>query len=353
MTRIGIVIATTLGPVEVVKITPEHPDVNSVACVMGSDLELPISAGYNGFVRSPTGIIQKYYEHPAYLLEVSGPIDVGDSWKLGVFAAHALHYADRLAGGIGEADRVVWTTGEVWRDLSVPPVGYVEEKLRQSESLFLELSRLGTPVTLFVPKGNIEGIDENHLRDVGVPAGSIVPVADGNDVLRELDLPVLDVAKRSRPAARASDGGRRRWIAALGAGLLAAGSVGGIAWDRWTDRPPEATETVRATSRLTRLMSAMDIEGSSTVNGRPFVMKLRQNGAATVEIQSTDPDRWFRDRGRWWVHNGRFCFEFERFAGGTARCPVLHIQNGRIEASRMNGINLPWTFRPVTATTNP
>ena len=90
MSRVRVVIATTSGPVEVRRITPEHSDVDSAVCIEHTDSELPISAAYNSFVRPPTGIIQRHFEHDSYLLELSDRIDVGDSWKLGVFAAHAM-----------------------------------------------------------------------------------------------------------------------------------------------------------------------------------------------------------------------------------------------------------------------
>ena len=104
-----IVIATTEGPAEVERLSEEDPDVRSVVCLQGKALALPISPDYDAFVRRPVGVIEARFGHACYRLDVSAPISGGLSWQLGVFAAHALKAAGRLAekgvtaGGGGSA----------------------------------------------------------------------------------------------------------------------------------------------------------------------------------------------------------------------------------------------------------
>ena len=81
MSRVRVVIATTSGPVEVRRITPEHTDVDSAVCIENTDSELPISAAYNSFVRPPTVILQRYFEHDSYRVWSHEPYLVRDHRK--------------------------------------------------------------------------------------------------------------------------------------------------------------------------------------------------------------------------------------------------------------------------------
>ena len=97
MKSIRVFIATTDGPAEVQRIAEEDPDVKSVVCLDGKAVALPISPDYDAFVRAPTGVIERSYGHRAFRLDVSREISSGLSWQLGIFIAHALHVAGRLA----------------------------------------------------------------------------------------------------------------------------------------------------------------------------------------------------------------------------------------------------------------
>ena len=190
MNSVRVFLATTEGPSEVQRIAEEDLDVRSVVCLNGTSDALPISAAYDSFVRKPTGVIEKYYGHPVFRVDVSHPIADGRSWQLGLFAAHALSAAGRLAGKKDVADHVVLITGEVNHDLKAAPVAHVPEKLRRSAALFAALRDAGTPLTLFLPSANMAELETDWLGEQGFRKGGfgIVAVDTAADLCRHLDL---------------------------------------------------------------------------------------------------------------------------------------------------------------------
>ena len=128
--------------------------------------KLPIANAYKDFVRKPTGVVERVFGHPVYMLELSRRIAGGESWKLGVFAAHALLHEGQLAQRDEEADRAVWLTGCVARDdaLSVKPVDHVEQKLESSAELVKECLEAGLPLTCFMGADDYERLDAGWLR---------------------------------------------------------------------------------------------------------------------------------------------------------------------------------------------
>ena len=131
--RIRVLIATTKGPVEIVRMARENPAVHSVICVDGSLAALPISPAYDAFVREPTGVIERLTGHPVYRTDLSAAIDGGTSWQLGLFLAHALAEAGCLAGAGEEPERTILVTGALDRDLNVRPVDHLAEKLARAD----------------------------------------------------------------------------------------------------------------------------------------------------------------------------------------------------------------------------
>ncbi len=187
MTKVRVFIATTEGPAEVQRITAEDPNVRSVICLDCKAVSLPISQGYDAFVRSPTGLLEAAFGHSSYRLDVARPISSGLSWQLGVLVAHALFAAGRLAEKNQAAERAIWLTGEVDRDREVLAISHLDEKLRSSSELLRKLGASGTPITLFVPKGNAGDLTsrvDDHAVD-------IMPVGSADEVLRHLGLPAL------------------------------------------------------------------------------------------------------------------------------------------------------------------
>src|SRR3546814_2502033 len=85
------------GPSTVLRVTPEDPSLRSVVCLGRTTTILPISRAYDAFVRAPSGIVERAVGHPAFRVDVSAPIDDGDSWQLGLYLAHRLKVAGRLA----------------------------------------------------------------------------------------------------------------------------------------------------------------------------------------------------------------------------------------------------------------
>lgn len=135
--RLRVVVATTDGPSTVRRITAEDPGLRSVICLAGTSTALPISNAYDAFVRRPTGVIERDVGHPVFRLDLDQPIDAGASWQLGVYLAHRLKAADRLAEDAEAADGVLWATGTVDADLNVGPVDRVAEKARRCRDVFV------------------------------------------------------------------------------------------------------------------------------------------------------------------------------------------------------------------------
>ena len=203
MNRVRVYIATTEGPVEVQRIVEEDPDVQSVVCVDGTSRALPISPSYHAFVRKPTGVIEREFGGRAFRTDVSGPSDDGLSWQLGLFLAHALKRVGRLAERGGEADAIVWATGEMDIDLNVKAVEHVGEKLRASSDLFAAAAADGKPVFVFVPSpSQVEDAVATRLGGV-------------EKALLELGLSkkarAKDAVVKPRPAPRFG----KRWVLAL------------------------------------------------------------------------------------------------------------------------------------------
>ncbi|MDP2815794.1 MAG: hypothetical protein Q8O19_03855, partial [Rectinemataceae bacterium] len=158
MNLVRVFVATTEGPSEIQQIIKEDPEVRSVICLNGTSEALPVSRDYDSFVRKPTGVVERLLGHTSFRVDVSHSISNGQSWQLGLLAAHAVHAQERLAEHGDEADEVLWATGEVRHNLDVAKVDHIREKILKSEQLFLESIRNGRMLTLLVSDGNLEEI---------------------------------------------------------------------------------------------------------------------------------------------------------------------------------------------------
>src|SRR5262249_6501923 len=177
--KFRVLIPTTRGPVEVLLLTEEDPAIGRcVACIGGTTETADIASAYHAFVVRPTGIIEGRYGHSCYRLDVSGRIDAGSSWQLGVLAAHALRAAGRLAQETDVADGVLWATGSVRPvDLTVGAVSHVPEKLANALDRLRDERRAGRPVLMAgpaahagdVPAGVAEPLGERGIELVTVP----------------------------------------------------------------------------------------------------------------------------------------------------------------------------------------
>ncbi|MDD9917095.1 MAG: hypothetical protein OXT01_20805 [Rhodospirillaceae bacterium] len=234
MTAIRVFILTTDGPVEIQRITEEDPGVKSVICLDGKAVALPVSPAYEAFVRSPTGVIESCFGHPAYRLDVSGRISEGLSWQFGVFLAHALHKAGRLDGSA--ADVAVLTTGEIDRDLNVLSVDAVAEKLMLAQPLLDSLVADGVATTILVPQDNAEAAADGS---------SLAPVAS---VAQAFTLLGLDLPEKTVPVqvATASDRPRSSAVPILTIAALLIAGIGAAWWLVERDRKPVVASSAQA-----------------------------------------------------------------------------------------------------------
>ena len=172
--KIRVYLATTQGAVMVERISREPPPQSAI-CLKRTTKVLPVSSGYDAFVRQPSGVIEREFgpfNDGGFRLDVSSDVADGESWQLGVFVAHALKEAGELAGAEDTFDEVWWLTGEVDNDLNVMPVGHIPDKIRTAAVDIAAMVDSGTPVTLFLSEENLASIDRGELpygiRVVGV-----------------------------------------------------------------------------------------------------------------------------------------------------------------------------------------
>ncbi|MEQ8249198.1 MAG: hypothetical protein RID42_16075 [Alphaproteobacteria bacterium] len=214
-----VYLATTQGPVLVERIARESAP-RSAMCLKRTTRVLPVSAGYDAFVRAPSGVIDREFGpfgDGAFRLDVSGEIGDGDSWQLGVFVAHALWARGQLAGPEDPFDAVYWFTGTVDGDLNIGAVAGVASKIDASGALLAECAVHGTKPVFIVPVENAAAIPALDAAVVDVATARAV-----DDVLRHLGIGSASPGRV--PAQNNRSAIRRRWFwAAVGAGLVAAG----------------------------------------------------------------------------------------------------------------------------------
>ncbi|MBF0336180.1 MAG: hypothetical protein HQL40_21525, partial [Alphaproteobacteria bacterium] len=243
MTLVRVYLATTEGPTQVQSIVEEDPEVRSVVCRDGTSESLPISNAYDSFVRKPTGVVERHYGHRVFRMDVSSRISEGRSWQLGVFVAHALKAANRLASKADTPATVLWLTGEVRNDLTVAGVGHIEEKLANSSRLFTELAAAGIEVEAFIPTEN--GRPDDRVLAALPRTVRLRSVASVGEVCREFGLPdplggattAVEIERPTGVVARGERGGHgplaMATAVALVLGVPAATLWQGGLWDLW------------------------------------------------------------------------------------------------------------------------
>lgn len=230
MKRVAVFVATTGGLARVERITRERAP-QSMVCLNRTSTVLPISADYDSFVRPGSGVIEKTFgpfEPGAFRLDVSAPIETGESWQLGFFVAHAVCAAGGVLAPPESADEIVWLTGSVDCDLAVGAVGHIAEKLHTSRAAFEAWRAAGHRVTLF-------------LRDPGpvaLPPGVDTQfVHTASDVLAKLNLPPAP-GRQMLPAPA------RRTPLRVVAGGFALSAVTAVTLLQWPAPPVERLEAV-------------------------------------------------------------------------------------------------------------
>src|SRR5262245_33864718 len=197
--KLRVLIPTTRDPVEVMLLTEEDPAIGRcVACIGGTTETADIAAAYHAFVVRPTGAIERLFGHSCYRLDVSGRIDAGSSWQLGVLIAHALHAEGRLAQEKDAADGVVWATGSVRPvDLTVGGVSHVPEKLANSIDRLKQEDRAGRRVWLVCPAQNAESLAADMLAYLRAHGIETIALSDAQFLSEPLG---IALSKPARPA---------------------------------------------------------------------------------------------------------------------------------------------------------
>ena len=243
MNSVRVYIATTEGPSQVQRIAEEDPEVQCVVCLNGTSQALPISRAYNAFVRKPTGVIERHIGHPVYRMDVSHRIEDGRSWQLGVFVAHALRHAGRLAEGETEPDHVIWVTGEVNNELDAVGVEHVSDKLKNSDALFATWEAAGVRVTVIMPSQNAlepevaalcKALAHDGVRRFeGVDGVSAVCALVGLDFPGILPVPVKQrrsvISEQTRKPTKKEASVSKLWFAPLIV-LMSLGALAGTLW---------------------------------------------------------------------------------------------------------------------------
>ena len=157
MKSYAVFIATTGGAVQVQQITPERAP-QSLVCQDRTTNVLPVSPMYDQFVKPGSGVIEREFgpfDNSSFRVDMSGPIDTGKSWQLGMFLAHALLAAPghRLTEDIEAADEIIWATGCVDYHLNVTEVDHVPDKIIASAGLFENWAQMEKPVKLILSAG--------------------------------------------------------------------------------------------------------------------------------------------------------------------------------------------------------
>lgn len=192
---VGVVIGTTEGPSEVLRIAVEAPGIHSVVCLGMSTEALAISPAYDAFVRRPTGVVERELGHSSYRADVSARIDNGSSWQLGLYLAHKLMAEGRLASPKDMPDQWIWVSGTLDTDMVIGPVTGVERKLERSRDWFAERSAEGRAVTIVVPEQSANVLEGAPTGVAALAKARVIPVL----AYLGLDMPGVDAPGPTTP----------------------------------------------------------------------------------------------------------------------------------------------------------
>ena len=190
MARTGIAIATTEGPALIQYLGEEGADRSSLS--FNDTISNRLSGDYNSLIQlliRPN--LLKNQKETSYNLDISKDIGAGDSWKLGVFMAHALlaHPAGQLYPlarnsedsadpyGLNKSDppdQIIWATGNVQRMDKGPmatKIGGIPDKIKESLEFLKACQDRNIPVTFVYPAQNESDLsdeEKTQLRDLNV-----------------------------------------------------------------------------------------------------------------------------------------------------------------------------------------
>ena len=212
MTQIAIFILTTGGLVQIQRITRERAPLSMMVLGRGSE-RLAVSDRYDDFVYPGGGPVERFFgpfPEGGFRLEVSAPIDSGDSWQLAAFMAHAVLAAEdcTLCREADEAELIVCLTGLVDFDGHVGGVGHIPEKLQAAEPQLVEWSAGETAPLIVVP----DGPDYERLLTIDPPAGASRRAANIGDVCKMIGVKPPAAAMVAPESVEPKSKSRRRWI---------------------------------------------------------------------------------------------------------------------------------------------
>ena len=267
---VRVLVPTTSGLIEVERLIEEQI-ARSVICVGASTLHNPqLDKAYSDFIAPGTGVIERLFRNGSFRLEVSQEIDHGSSWQLGAFIAHALHAAGRLAEKGHRADTAVWATGEVRYDLSVAPVGHVDDKLRLSLQQLMKRSASGERVIVALPRDNAHDAAD-WLGDLAAAAIKVLALDRVSELMSALGLKLPMAAAASDEGASATARRRMLLYAGLGVSTVCVGAAVAIALT-WGDDWP----------------IVLTLPKTQYVIGEPFAFTLRANRDCPFLVLTVD-----------------------------------------------------------------
>ena len=249
MARTGIAIATTEGPALIQYLGEEDADRSSLS--FNDTISNRLSGNYNSLLQlliRPN--LLKNQKETSYNLDISKDIGAGDSWKLGVFMAHALlaHPAGQLYPlarssedsadpyGLNKSDppdQIIWATGNIQRMDKGPmatKVGGIPDKIKESLGFLKACQDRNIPVTFVYPAQNQDDLSDEakaHLHDLNV---KLYAVRNVMAALAEFDLSFY-TAWWKKPF---------YWgLGATAMALLIAGSLAtyNAGWIKWEEQP--------------------------------------------------------------------------------------------------------------------
>ena len=289
MKRIAVFVATTAGPVRVERITRERAP-QSMVCLNRTSTVLPISPGYDSFVRPGSGVIERSFgpfEPGAFRLDVAAPIESGESWQLGFFVAHALCPEGGTLATAEQADAVIWLTGHVDCDLAVGPVGHLAEKIHASRDAFARWRAAKRPVSLFVPAG----ADHDAVYGAGVPPGvDIVAVHTAEEVLAALGLSIARPPAPRGNTLPAHPATVRRAPARLLVGGLVVSAAAAVALTQWPVTPaPTPSEHLEAVATTVEPVAPPAVEKPTPVAVAAPAVQAESSAARVLIVERRAP----------------------------------------------------------------
>ena len=132
--------------------------------------------------------------------------------------------------------------------------------------------------------------------------------------------------------------------------------VAGLGYFIWKGIPKESvslssfpanfsTDSMRS-DEIHDLMAGITIQGINK-KSRPFILKIMMNNTAEIEVERGGKmaGTIFRETGKWWAENYRFCVQFNKYAQGRKSCPRIVRKSNKLHATSGNGLRrLNWTI---------